>query len=159
MSFLPVKDGIDLKKLGRGEYKLEDVVASVKSNEKRLGMYKDEPLLLKKGKFGLYVTWGQNSKSLSSFGNRPIENIKLEDVLEILEKISLSESETKSSSGIIRFLSNDMSIRQGKYGDYVFYKTSKMAKPLFLKIGGFKGDYKTCTTAVFLDWVKTEYNI
>ena len=159
VSFLPVKDGIDLKKLGRGEYKLEDVVASVKSNEKQLGMYKDEPLLLKKGKFGLYVTWGQNSKSLSSFGNRPIENIKLEDVLEILEKISLSESETKSSSGIIRFLSNDMSIRQGKYGDYVFYKTSKMAKPLFLKIGGFKGDYKTCTTAVFLDWVKTEYNI
>ena len=158
VSFLPVKEGIDLKKLERGEYKLEDIIAPAKSNEIQLGIYKNEPLFLKKGKFGLYVTWGQNSKSLSSFGNRPIENIKLEDILEILEKVS-GETETKGSTGIIRFISNDISIRQGKYGDYVFYKTSKMAKPTFLKLGGFNGDYKTCTVATFLDWMKTEYNI
>ena len=161
VSFLPVKEGLDLKKLENGEYRLEDIVATVKQNQAQLGIYKDEPLILKKGKFGLYVTWGQNSKSLSSFGNRPIESIKLEDVLEILNK---AEEKAESvggdtSSGVIRFISNDISIRNGKYGPYVFYKTKKMTKPLFLKITNFEGDYKTCTISTFLEWLKSEHEL
>jgi len=160
VSFLPVKEGLDLKKLERGEYKLEDVVATVKQNQTQLGIYKDEPLILKKGKFGLYVTWGQNSKSLSSFGNRPIESIKLEDVLEILKNAEAkTESGEASASGVIRFITNDISIRNGKYGPYVFFKTKKMTKPLFLKLSNFEGDYKTCTIATFLEWLKTEHEL
>jgi len=160
VSFLPVKEGLDLKKLERGEYKLEDVVATVKQNQTQLGIYKDEPLILKKGKFGLYVTWGQNSKSLSSFGNRPIESIKLEDVLEILKNAEAkTESGEASASGVIRFITNDISIRNGKYGPYVFFKTKKMTKPLFLKLTNFEGDYKTCTIATFLEWLKTEHEL
>jgi hypothetical protein len=37
-----------------------------------LGKYKDEDLILKKGKYGLYAIWGDNKKSLSSLGNRPL---------------------------------------------------------------------------------------
>ena len=161
VSFLPVKEGLDLKKMERGEYKLEDIVATVKQNQTQLGIYKDEPLILKKGKFGLYVTWGQNSKSLSSFGNRPIESIKLEDVLDVLNKAEeKAESvEGETSSGVIRFISNDISIRNGKYGPYVFYKTKKMTKPLFLKITNFEGDYKTCTISTFLEWLKSEHEL
>lgn len=161
VSFLPVKEGLDLKKLERGEYKLEDIVATVKQNQVQLGIYKDEPLILKKGKFGLYVTWGQNSKSLSSFGNRPMESIKLEDVLEILNKAEEKAESVggETSSGVIRFISNDISIRNGKYGPYVFYKTKKMTKPLFLKITNFEGDYKTCTIATFLEWLKLEHEL
>ena len=158
VSFLPVKEGLDLKKLEGGEYKLEDVVATVKQNQTQLGIYKDEPLILKKGKFGLYVTWGQNSKSLSSFGNRPMESIKLEEVLEILNKAD-AKTESGESSGVIRFISNDISIRNGKYGPYVFYKTKKMTKPLFLKLTNFEGDYKTCTIATFLEWLKSEHEL
>jgi len=161
VSFLPVKEGLDLKKLENGEYRLEDIVATVKQNQAQLGIYKDEPLILKKGKFGLYVTWGQNSKSLSSFGNRPIDSIKLEDVLDVLNK---AEEKAESvggdtSSGVIRFISNDISIRNGKYGPYVFYKTKKMTKPLFLKITNFEGDYKTCTISTFLEWLKSEHEL
>ena len=161
VSFLPVKEGLDLKKLENGEYRLEDIVATVKQNQAQLGIYKDEPLILKKGKFGLYVTWGQNSKSLSSFGNRPIDSIKLEDVLDVLNK---AEEKAESvggdtSSGVIRFISNDISIRNGKYGPYVFYKTKKMSKPLFLKITNFEGDYKTCTISTFLEWLKSEHEL
>ena len=158
VSFLPVKEGIDLKKLEGGEYKLEDIVATVKQNQLQLGIYKDEPLILKKGKFGLYVTWGQNSKSLSSFGNRPIESIKLDDVLEILNKAE-EKTESGEATGIIRFITNDISVRNGKYGPYVFYKTKKMTKPLFLKITNFEGDYKTCTVATFLEWLKSEHEL
>jgi len=161
VSFLPVKEGLDLKKLERGEYKLEDIVATVKQNQIQLGIYKDEPLILKKGKFGLYVTWGQNSKSLSSFGNRPMESIKLEDVLDVLNKAEEKAESVggEASSGVIRFISNDISIRNGKYGPYVFYKTKKMSKPLFLKITNFEGDYKTCTIATFLEWLKSEHEL
>jgi DNA topoisomerase-1 len=158
VSFLSVKEGLDLKKLERGEYKLEDIVATVKQNHMQLGMYKDESLILKKGKFGLYVTWGQNSKSLSSFGNRPMESIKLEDVLEILNKAE-EKAESGEATGVIRFITNDISVRNGKYGPYVFYKTKKMTKPLFLKITNFEGDYKTCTIATFLEWLKSEHEL
>jgi DNA topoisomerase-1 len=46
-----------------------------------LGKYDNEDLFLKKGKFGLYVVWGQNKKSMNYFGNRPIENIRLEEII------------------------------------------------------------------------------
>jgi DNA topoisomerase-1 len=158
VTFLPVKEGLDLKKLERGEYKLEDIVATVKQNQIHLGVYKEEHLVLKKGKFGLYVTWGQNSKSLSSFGNRPIDSIRLEDVLEVLNKAE-EKTDSGEATGIVRFITNDVSIRNGKYGPYVFYKTKKMIKPLFLKISNFEGDYKTCTISSFLDWLKSEHEL
>jgi DNA topoisomerase-1 len=158
ISFLSVRDDIDLKKLERGEYKLEDVFAAPKTNQIILGTYKELPLILKKGKFGLYVTWGENSKSLSSFGNRPIENVKLDDVLDILKK-SEETSPDGNTSGIIRIINNDISIRNGKYGPYVFYKTTKMKKPLFLKFTNFKEDYKTCTHSIFFEWLKMEHDI
>ena len=163
IEFLPVKEGIDINKLERGEYKLEDIVENPKSNQIELGLYKTFPLILKKGKYGLYVTWGENSKSLSCFGNRPIENITLDDVLEVLNKSEIeSEMNTdkdNKTSSIIRIITNDISIRNGKYGEYVFYKTARMKKPMFIKLSGFTGDYKTCTIASFLEWLKTEHNI
>jgi DNA topoisomerase-1 len=160
VSFLPVKEDLDIKKLERGEYKLQDIIAPAKQGQIHLGTYKSEPLFLKKGKFGLYVTWGQNSKSLSCFGNRPMDNVTLIDVLEILEKSEQTTSnDSISNSGIIRIINNNTSIRKGKYGDYVFYKTSKMSKPTFLKVDGFEEDYKTCTLKVLTNWLKANYGI
>jgi DNA topoisomerase-1 len=160
VEFIPVREDIDLKKLEKGEYKLEDIIAPAKQNQIQLGTYKEEPLILKKGKFGLYVTWGQNSKSLSSFGNRPMENVRLSDVLEILEKCEQkAESGGDATSGVIRFINNDISIRNGKYGPYVFYKTKKMTRPLFLKLTNFEGDYKTCTIAAFFEWLQSEHEL
>ena len=155
VSFLPVYDNIDLKKLERGEYLLQDLIAPKKMHEIELGQYKTQPLWLKKGKYGVYATWGEHSKSLACFGNRPLENITLEDVIEELDKHD--ENSNMKSCGIIRFISNEISIRQGKYGDYIFYKTSKMKKPLFLKLHNFKQDYKTCTNQCFMEWFSKEH--
>ena len=41
----------------------------------------------------------------------------------------------------------------------MFYKTSKMKKPMFIKLNEFKGDYKTCTVAYLIEWLKTEHNL
>ena len=51
-----------------------------------MGTYKDKNVILKSGKYGLYVLWGEESKSLKCFGNRPLENISLEDITKILDK-------------------------------------------------------------------------
>ena len=163
VTFIPVKKDIDLQKLERGEYKLEDVIEYTKNDNMCAGKYQGFDLLLKKGKYGLYVSWGENTKSLSCFGNRPMDNITYEDILEIIEKDKdkdTADSDKKSfTANIIRKLNDNISIRNGKFGDYIFYKTSKMTKPQFLKLGGFKEDYKSCDKKAILEWVHTEYKV
>ena len=161
VTFIPVKKDIDLQKLERGEYKLEDVIEYTKNDNMCAGKYQGFDLLLKKGKYGLYASWGENTKSLSCFGNRPMENITYEDILEIIEKDKDTTDSNKKSftANIIRKLNDNISIRNGKFGDYIFYKTSKMTKPQFLKLGGFKEDYKSCDKTAILEWVQTEYKV
>ena len=94
ISFKPIKKDIDIHKIENMEYTIEEIIdvipsptsTSVPSNPMKqkkeyiLGDYENEKLILRKGKFGLYVTWGKKTKSLSKLGNRPIENITLEEV-------------------------------------------------------------------------------
>ena len=47
-----------------------------------IGVYESVPVFLKKGKYGLYAAWGEKTKSLKSLGNRPLENITFEEVLQ-----------------------------------------------------------------------------
>ena len=49
-----------MKKLENGEYTLDEVVQSGDFKGRLLGTYNGEELYLKKGKFGLFVTWGEN---------------------------------------------------------------------------------------------------
>jgi DNA topoisomerase-1 len=118
-----------------------------------LGKYEGKDVILRKGKFGLYASWGENSKTLKELGNRPIENITFEEVLEILEK----------GSNIVREINTSLSIRKGPKGDYIFYKNSKMKKPQFYDIKLFKletnEDYKICDLTILKSWIMEKYNI
>jgi DNA topoisomerase-1 len=155
ITFRQVKPDIDIKKLENGEYKLSDVLEKITSNN--LGKYQNEDLIVRKGKFGLYVTWGDNSKSLTCFGNRPLENITFPEVFEILEKDGVMDP--NKSVGFLREITANISIRRGKYGDYIFYKTSKMKSPKFYKLDGFKDDYRNCEKALIIGWIKVKYEI
>ena len=110
-------------------------------------------VVLKKGKFGLYITWGENSKTLKELGNRPIENITFEEVRKYLEE----------GSNLIREINPNMSIRKGPKGDYLFYKMPKMKKPQFYDIKGFSSetseDYKICDITILKSWISEKYNI
>ena len=148
-TFKSVKKDIDLDKLRKGKYKLEDIVEDTNLN-KKLGTYKNQDLILKKGKFGLYVIWGENKKSLNNI--QISENdITLENVIPLIE--------TVGNPNLVRELSTDLSIRKGQYGDYIFYKTKKMTKPKFHKLNGFTEDYKTCNKDIIKDWIKETYKI
>ena len=141
--------------LEKGGYKLEDIIEKINSN--KIGKYQGEDLIVRKGKYGLYVTWGDNSKTLSCFGNRPVENITFEEVFIILEKDGVLDP--NKSVGFLREITPNISIRRGKYGDYIFYKTGKMKTPKFLKLAGFKEDYRNCDKTTIKMWIKETYQV
>ena len=155
ITFKHVRADIDVQKLERGEYLLDEIVEKKTSNV--LGRYQNEDLTVRKGKYGIYVTWGDNSKNMSCFGNRPIENITFVEVFEILEKDGILNPE--KSVGYLREISNTISIRRGKFGDYIFYKTTKMKTPKFFKLDGIKLDYRNCDKTLIKAWVKDKYKV
>ena len=151
ITFKQVKENIDIEKLKRGEYKIDEITETISSTGKNLGKYKGNNLFLRKGKYGLYITCGDLKKSLSGIKINESE-ISLEDVIKFMEEAPKSET-----SNMIRVLDNNFSIRNGKYGHYIFYKTEKMSKPRFIKLAGFKHDYKTCDKDVLINWIKSNH--
>lgn len=136
ISFINCKKDLNMEKLKNGEYTLENIL-EIKSNDKNLGQINNLDVILKKGKYGNYIEWGSNKKSLNGF-QKDFDDINIDDIKPILEnKVSLNPS-------IVRIINNEISIRNGKYGHYIFYQNSSMNKPKFIKLKGFKGDYNTC---------------
>ena len=151
---------------------------------RKLGKYNNEDLILKRGKYGLYVVWGDNKKSINEIKINE-EDITLEDVVPILNRPILdkyienkyntdrdeykgSQSSNKSTNEqdsnnntnkMIRHLNNELSIRNSKYGDYIFYKTKAMLKPKFLKLKGYSGDYKNDSIENVMNWINSTYNL
>ncbi len=152
--FYGVKKDIIIEKLKAGEYKLEEIIVSAEDNNKILGEYKGNNLYLKYGKYGYYLECGELKKSLTYTKiNVPIKNIGYDDAVNILEN-----SEANANS-LVRKIDEALSIRKGKYGDYIFYKTEKMKKPQFLKLNGFNDDYKNCSLSNIRSWIKEKYEV
>jgi DNA topoisomerase-1 len=155
IQFKPIKKDIDIKKLEKGEFTAEDIIDNNKivKTHYTLGQWEGKDVYLKKGKFGLYITWGENSKTLKELGNRPIENITFDEVKVFLEE----------GTNLIRNINASASIRRGPKGDYLFYKTTRMKKPQFHDIKLFvtetKEDYKICDMNILKSWLKEKYNI
>lgn len=154
-TFKPIKKDIDINKLENGEYELKDILQTTKTQKSQFnfGKYNDKEVILRKGKFGLYVSWGEDSISLKELGNRPIENITFEEIKTILDK----------GSNLVREINKSLSIRKGPKGDYLFYKDAKMKKPLFHDIKSFtnetKENYKICNLTILKSWISDKYNI
>jgi DNA topoisomerase-1 len=162
VTFIPVKKGLDIKALqdfeelnGR-QIILDDVLDKTKSDQESIGKYKGQDMFIKKGKYGIYAQWGQNMKSLKEM-DKPMDKMEYLEVLTFLERDTLLDR-TKPV-GFVRELSSNLSIRTGKFGDYIFYKKPRAKKPEFLKLNGFNDDCKTCDKGLLLNWIKQTYNV
>jgi len=155
ITFKSIKKGVDINSLEKDSYNVEELVDTTKVAKSQyiLGQHNGKDVILKKGKFGLYISWGTNTKNLKELGNRPIENITFDEVKKYLEE----------GSNLIREINTNLSIRKGPKGDYLFYKTPKMKKPQFYDINGFmnetKEDYKICDITILKSWIKDKHNI
>ena len=155
IKFKPIKKNVDIKLLEKGNIVVEDIINTnnMAKSQYILGQHNGKDVILRKGKFGLYISWGENSKNLKELGNRPIENITFDEVRKYLDE----------GSNMIREISSSLSIRKGPKGDYIFYKTSKMKKPEFKDIKAFvsetKEDYKICDITILKSWLSDKYGI
>lgn len=153
IGFYNVKENIDLDKLKKGEYNLKEIIKENEEN-KCIGEYKNNLIYLKYGKFGYYLECGELRKSLNNIKiNVPLKKLCLDDAISILEE------KEKTDNLLVRKINDNLSIRKGKYGDYIFYKTNKMKKPQFLKLNDFDNDYKTCSLEYLKKWINDKYEI
>jgi len=195
---------IDLNKLKNGEYKLSELIGmdNHQNNNRDLGEHNGSEVVLKNGKFGMYVTIDGKNTSLK-YINKDMDDITLEDVVEYINKKGKQESNIikrlnddmsirkgrygpyvtidgknipikyinkdmdditledvveyinkkgKQESNIIKRLNDDMSIRKGRYGPYVYYKTNTMNRPKFISMKGVAEEEIT------VSWVEARLN-
>jgi DNA topoisomerase-1 len=157
-TYLPVKKGlnIDLDKWSEDavengdKYSLDDLVEIKNSC---LGSHNGEQVMLKTGRYGLFVEWGADvSKSIKHI-KKEAKDITLEDVIPYLE------GEKVDGKNILRVLNSTMSIRKGRFGPYAYYKTAEMEKPQFLNIKKFPGMFSTCDKEVLINWLCDTHGI
>ena len=157
VTFLPVKKNLDFENLKSNDIKLHDIIDNAIISKNAIGKYKGQDLFIKKGKYGIYAQWGKETKSLKeNFEGLEINNIQYIDVIKYLDKDLLDPTKPV---GLVRELNNNLSIRTGKYGDYIFYKKTRAKKPEFYKLNGFNTDHKKCDKILLLNWIKQTYNI
>ena len=163
MSYIQVKPGldIDVSKARQGGYSLTELVAF---DKEILGMYENNPLKLRVGKFGPYLEWGTKTQSIRDFG-LPLDKMDLDAAISFLEKNKEEPVDPNAprlppppkGKGILRVLTTDMSVREGKFGPYVYYKTGDMTKPTFCNLKKFKGNPTTCDSTLLIQWIQQTY--
>jgi DNA topoisomerase-1 len=162
---------IDLEKLKNGEYTIDDLI-EIKND--CLGKYKDHNVYLKRGKYGSYIEWDNNRVNIRSI-TKPLDTIVLEDVIGHIythEECGNTINIDKPKSGddvrkpaevqtsILRTIDDALSIRKGKYGPYIFYKTPFMKTPSFYNLTPkYKKNYATCSLEELKLFIREKYNI
>ena len=154
LGFYGVKPDIDMERLKNGEYKLEEIIVIKEDNIKNLGEHNGLTVYLKAGKFGYYLECGEIRKSLKAVKmNVPFKNIQLEDAIRIIEDAC------QVDNSLVRKIDDNLCIRNGRFGPYIFYKTTRMKKPQFMKLAGFDDNVKTCSLEYLKNWIKEKYTI
>ena len=140
---------IDIELLKKGHYNWEDII---EEQNDYVGEHNGEPIHIKNGRFGLYLEWGEQKKSLKGIMSTMRK-------MELKEAIDILMSEDAPERNVLRKLTNNLSVRKGKYGPYVYYKTDTMKSPKFLNIKKFKGNYFECEVDELVNWLIETYEI
>ena len=129
-----VRDDVTLEEIKTS--KVEDLIAP---RGRLLGIYESKELYITKGKYGLYVIWGENTRSLKHISISYEHTLTYDYVVERLQTV-------------LREMENGISVRKGKLGPYLFVPGKK--KPKFISLKEFKGDYLTCEESELLTYGK-----
>jgi topoisomerase IA-like protein len=145
--YLPVKKSleIDLEKLYKNEYTLEELL---EYKESHLGFYQEKPLYLRIGKFGPYIEWNEEKMNIKGICVE-LNKLTVEDAISYIENKKIEETPirglSESSKTILRVLDVNTSLRKGKFGSYIYHKTTTMNKPKFITIKNLKLNVFECS--------------
>ena len=161
-----VKDiQLNLSKLSRNEYTIEDLL---EIKQIILGKHDDNDVILKNGKYGPYIEWTEKENPMSNIMRTSVKHIQksfhlieLNDVLSLIVKNGddVREPPSAPNKAIIRIIDENTSIRKGKFGAYVYYKTVHMKSPQFFNMSKFKKGFAVCDLQDIKDWLKNTHNI
>jgi DNA topoisomerase-1 len=137
---------------------------------KLLGKYNGDDLFLRTGKYGPYLTWGDQKKSLTHLKSKPqndnatrdsVDDVpcSYDDAVRCIESSAIdtktNATATTANLSILREINASTSVRTGQYGPYIYYKNPKMKTPAFVSLRGFKEDWKTCDLRILEMWSTT----
>ena len=152
---------------------------SIAGGGRMMGQYQGQDIIIKSGKYGAYISWGTMNLSLKPLlggdgrgrggGGKTEFDLSLQDVIAFIEKSSGGAAgDSTEGTGtttapyqgqIMRTIDENTTIRYGRYGPYIFHKTAKMTKPVFVALKGFAekhGNYMTCDAAVLHEWTAAD---
>jgi len=115
--FFSIKKGITLDDIKNKQLSLSDIM-----DDNSIGVYNGVKLVLMNGQYGPYTKYEGKSYSLKNVAPVSLKNV-----------INAIENKGQNSS-ILREINEDISIRTGKFGPYVFYKSKNMNKPVFINM-------------------------
>ena len=141
---------LDINKLKTGGYTLQDLEETTEKT-RFLGKWEDEDIYLKHGKFGFYLEWGSQKKACKIPENINPNEISYEDIPRLLQTRNIE------NKNILRVLNDNLSIRKGKFGAYIYYKTPTMATPKFFNLKKFEHGFSTCEKETLLEWIEKTY--
>jgi len=153
-SFKSIKKDIvlDLGRLKSGGYTIQDL-EEISEKTRLLGKWEEEDIYLKHGKFGFYLEWGSQKKACKIPKDKDPSEMKYEDIPQLLE------SKIMDNKNILRVLNSNISIRRGKFGAYIYYKTPSMEKPQFFSLKKFNHGFSTCEKETLLEWIQNTYMV
>lgn len=143
-TFIKVREDVSMDKLKAGEYSVQDIIVSKSLEERILGKHTDMPVVLKQGKYGLYIEWNKRKINVPNEVS-DFHTLDMEDVVEYLVSPIISE------------ITKEISVRNGKYGPYIYYKTSKMKKPKFISMDSSVTPESSDTS--IKEWLRVKHQI
>jgi DNA topoisomerase-1 len=148
---------LDLEVLAAGGYTYEDLV---ELDNNVLGEWNGGPVLVKTGKYGVFMEYldedgNTQNKSLKTIV-KSVDKITFQDVLPILSGDDIKDTSNKL---VLRVFTPSLSVRKGKYGPYLYYKTKTMDKPSFLNLRNFDQGFGVCSVKDMVEWVERTYKV
>lgn len=139
-------------------------------------------MYLKKGKYGLYAEYGGADKETVNLKaiQKCQQDIVLSDVVKLIDKkqsivpesaaaamfLPVCEEDDSTYSrlapldkSILRSLRTDLSIRKGRYGPYIFHKTSEMTKPEFYHLKPIAKRWQEMADLELIAWIENACTI
>ena len=158
IEFLPIKKSfeIDIDKIKHKIYKIDELIVYKQSY---LGKYQDIGMFLHTGPYGHYIEWNKIKKSVTIDENLIYHTVNLEYAIGLfVEQNDTETTVTNLETKIVRSLNEVMSIRKGQYGNYVYYKTPELKKPIFVNLTTFKENPLICDLETIISWTMTQLN-
>lgn len=126
---------------------------AMKDKTKPIGIYRDKPVYIRTGKFGDFAQIGETK-------DKDKQNVSLKSLKKPYDLDSVIEriKHPPLPKGMIRAFNSSLSLRKGKYNEYLFYKTFEMNKPIFINIRSYKGDIHKDKDETVIEWAMQQIN-